>query len=134
MIDDSTVSPETFEWIRSDPFVDWLGIELVELESGYAEMTLALEERHMNFHETPHGGVIYSLADSAFGAAGNASGETCVALETNISYLSAVEEGTTLRAVAECTHRSNKTEEYRTDVRTTEDKRVATFRGRTYKP
>lgn len=96
-----------FGMIQSDPFVDWLGIDLLSLEAGYAEMELTLEDRHMNFHGTPHGGVVYSLADSASGAAGSVGGVTGVALDANISYLSAVEPETTLVSVAERTHRSD---------------------------
>jgi acyl-CoA thioesterase len=100
-------SEDIFETIQSDPFVDWFGIDHLSLEAGYAEMELTLEDRHTNFHGTPHGGVVYSLADSAFGAAGSVGGVTGVAPDTNISYLSAVEPGTTLVSVTERTHRSD---------------------------
>lgn len=131
---DETVSRETYDLIESDPFADWLGIELRDLEPGYAKVTLTLTDNHMNFHGTPHGGLVYALADSAFAAASNASGETEVALETNMSYLSVADVGTTLRAIAERTHESSRTEEYQAFVETADDDRLATFRGRTYKP
>jgi acyl-CoA thioesterase len=128
------VDPETRERIESDRFCDTLGIDLVALEPGYAQTELRITESLLNFHGTPHGGALYALADAAFAAASNSHGETAVALETNISYLQAVEVGETLTATAEETHDGGRTAEY--EVRVTDEggDRVATFRGRVYRP
>lgn len=77
--------------------------------------------------------MLYALADAAFAAASNSHGDTAVALETNISYLAAVESGTTLTATAEETHRARRTAEYEVVI-TADGERVATFRGRVYRP
>ena len=93
-----------------------------------------MTEDLLNFHGTPHGGAVYSLADAAFAAASNARGQTAVALETNISYLAAVETNTTLTATAEETHSAARTAEYEVRVADEAGERVATFRGRVYRP
>jgi len=161
-----TVDPETRERIAGDPYCERLGIELVELEAGRARTELTITEDLCNFHGTPHGGAIYSLADAAFAAASNSHGNTAVALETNVSYLEAVEVGTTLVATARETHLTRRTAEYEvvvarereerddetatpsdagenapdsTDEASPSDDdapgdRVATFRGRVYRP
>lgn len=128
------VPDDARERIATDPYCERLGIELVSLDIGRAELQLALDSSLCNFHGTPHGGAIYSLADAAFAAASNSSGETALALETNISYLAAPDRGTTLTAIAEETHTAGRTAEY--DVRVTDDTddRIATFRGRVYRP
>jgi acyl-CoA thioesterase len=128
------VDPETRERIESDRFCGTLGIELVDLEPGAARTELTVTESLLNFHGTPHGGAIYSLADAAFAAASNSRGETAVALETNISYLQAVETGETLTATAEETHAGGRTAEYEVVVTDEGDDRIATFRGRVYRP
>ena len=120
--------------IESDAYCATLGIDLVDLEPGAASTRLEVSEELTNFHGTPHGGAIYSLADAAFAAASNAAGETAVALETNISYLEAVEVGTVLTATAAETHDGGRTAEYEVVVTDDADDRVATFRGRVYKP
>ena len=94
----SDVSAETRERIESDAFCETLGIDIVELDSGSARTELTITDDLLNFHGTPHGGAIYSLADAAFAAASNSHGTTAVALETNISYLEAVDSGETLTA------------------------------------
>lgn len=128
----SDIPDELRERIACDPFCEMLGIDFVALEPGYAETRLTITDDLLNFHGTPHGGAINSLADSAFAAASNSHGDTAVALETNVSYLSAVESGTTLTATAEETHRTKRTAEYEVVV-TADSTRVATFRGRVYR-
>lgn len=120
--------------IENDAYCETLGIELVTLGPGTAITRLEVTENMANFHGTTHGGAIYSLADAAFAAASNSHGGTAVALETNVSYLDAVEVGTVLTATAEETHDSGRTAEYGVVVADEGDDRIATFRGRVYKP
>jgi acyl-CoA thioesterase len=129
----SGVSDDVRERIESDPYCQTLGIEVVDLDAGYAETTLTVTEGLLNFHGTPHGGAVYSLADAAFAAASNSRGDTAVALETNISYLEAVDTGETLTATAEESHLAGSTAEYEVEV-TADGRRIATFRGRVYRP
>lgn len=124
---------ETRERIGSDAYCELLGIELVELEPGFARATLPVTDELTNFHGTAHGGAVYSLADAVFAAASNAHGTTAVALETNTSYLAAVETGETLTATAEETHLGSRTAGYEVGVTDENGDRVATFRGRAYR-
>lgn len=132
--DDERVSDELRDRIASDPYCATLGIDLLALEPGRAVTALTVTDDLVNFHDTPHGGAIYSLADAAFAAASNSRGETAVALETNVSYLEAVDVGETLTAIAEETHLTESTAEYEVVVRADDEDRVATFRGRVYRP
>ena len=128
------VPEETRERIRSDAYCETLGIEVVDLAPGHARTELTITEDLLNFHGTPHGGALYSLADAAFAAASNSHGETAFALETNISYLEAVDVGERIAAVAEETHIAGRTAEYEVEVVDAEGERIATFRGRVYRP
>jgi acyl-CoA thioesterase len=142
------IPDERYDEIASDPFCVTLGIELTNLDSGTARTELTVREELLNFHGTPHGGAVYSLADAAFAAASNADGDTALALETNISYLSAAEVGDTLVAVAERENETRRTGSYRVgirveegrspaegwDERSEENTEIAIFRGRVYKP
>lgn len=132
--DSDDVPAAVRERIAADPFCDLLGIDLVALSPGRAETRLSITEDLRNFHGTPHGGAIYSLADAAFAAASNSHDETALAMETNVSYLDAVDVGTTLAATAEETHSSRRTAEYEVVVTDENGDRVATFRGRVYRP
>ncbi|WP_323677183.1 hydroxyphenylacetyl-CoA thioesterase PaaI [Halorubellus sp. PRR65] len=126
------VPDEVADRIRSDAYCETLGIDLAALEPGYAVTELVVTEDLLNFHGTPHGGAVYSVADAAFAAASNSRGDPAVALETNVSYLEPVDVGDTLTATAEETHVSGRTAEYEVEVTAGGD-RVATFRGRVYR-
>jgi acyl-CoA thioesterase len=128
------VPTDVRERIASDPYCNRLGIEVVDIEPGRATMELELTDSLCNFHGTPHGGAVYSLADAAFAAASNSHGETALALETNISFLTAADVGATITAVAEETHVAGHTAEYEVRVRDESEERIATFRGRVYRP
>jgi acyl-CoA thioesterase len=84
--------------IRKDPWAQALGIEFLDLRQGYCKVSLRLQPHMVNFQGYPHGGVIFSLADVAFGAACNSHGEPAVALTVTISYLAAAKPQTTLFA------------------------------------
>jgi len=78
------------------PFAELLGMRAKSIGDGRARFELAVEGKHLNPNGTLHGGVVYSLADSAMGAALFAeldAGEICVTLEIKMQYLAAVTGG-----------------------------------------
>lgn len=76
--------------LQDDPWARALGLEYLELRRGYCRVALQLRPEMVNYQGTPHGGVIFSLADAAFGAACNSHGEPAVALSVTINYLATV--------------------------------------------
>ena len=121
------------ERASNDPFCATVGVDLASVHPGYAETTLTVGEEHLNFHGTPHGGAVYTLADAAFAAASNTGEKAAVALETNISYLAAVDVGERLRAVAEEVNLGGRTALYDVRVEDEAGDVVATFRGRVFR-
>ena len=87
--------------IAADPWGRTLGLELLELRPGYSRLTLKLQPHMVNFQGYPHGGVIFSLADTAFGAACNSDGAPAVALNVTIGFLAAVAPESRLFAEAQ---------------------------------
>jgi acyl-CoA thioesterase len=78
------------------PFADLLGMRVKSVGEGRARFELAVEAKHLNPTGTLHGGVIYSLADSAMGAALFSQldpGEQCATLEIKMNYLASVSGG-----------------------------------------
>jgi acyl-CoA thioesterase len=134
MTDTAEVPADVREKIRSDPYCERLDIDVTGLDPGRARVEMTVTEELCNFHGTPHGGAIYSLADAAFAAASNSHGDDAYGLETNISYLDTVDVGETMTATAEETHVAGRTAEYEVVVTGPEGTRIATFRGRVYRP
>ena len=98
--DDSPVPAELRARIQDDLWGRSLGIQYLALGRGFCRLGLTLQPHMVNFQGYPHGGVIFSLADIAFGAACNSHGEPAVALNMTISFLTAVPAGSRLVAEA----------------------------------
>ena len=86
--------------IQDDPWTRALGVQFLALGRGFCRLGLTVQPHMVNFQGYPHGGVIFSLADIAFGAACNSHGEPAVALNMTISFLTAVPAGSRLIAEA----------------------------------
>ena len=76
-----------------DPFSQWLGIEVLECEIGRCKVAMTVRKEMLNSMNKAHGGITYSLADTAFGFAANTHGKFAVSIETSINHIEAVSEG-----------------------------------------
>lgn len=97
----SLSSEQICQAIRQDPFAGMVGIEYQEIRPGYGRTAMTVTPQILNAHGIPHGGAIFSLADSAFAAASNSHGRVAVALSMSINFLAAAAPGTRLVAEAE---------------------------------
>lgn len=121
------------EHFRGDPFVRALGMELLELKPGYSKMAMTVREDMLSFHGIPHGGAIFSLADSAFAAASNSRGQQAVALDVSISFVSTTPVGTRLVAEASEENLGRRTALYHITVSTEDGTLVASSHGTVYR-
>jgi acyl-CoA thioesterase len=117
--------------LANDRFAAANGMQLIELRMGYAKMCLSVENRHLNSMGTVHGGAIFSLADSAFGAATKTCGKVAPAISGNISFFKATRSGM-LYAEAIEVSRSRKLSIYTVRVTNEAGELVALFQGTAY--
>ena len=129
----SEIAPEIRAHIEQDLFARSLGIELLELDPGFAKCALTVRDEMKNFHGTAHGGVIFSLADAAFAAACNSYGQTTVALAMTVNFLDAVEPGTRLIAEANEESRGERIALYHLQVRDERGKMIASLHATAYR-
>jgi acyl-CoA thioesterase len=76
-----------------DAYSQWLGIEILECELGRCRVAMTVRKEMLNSMNKAHGGISYSLADTAFGFAANTHGRFAVSIETSINHIEAVNEG-----------------------------------------
>lgn len=76
-----------------DAFSQWLGIEILECEVGRCKVGMTVRKEMLNSMNKAHGGITYSLADTAFGFSANTYGKFAVSIETSINHIEALEEG-----------------------------------------
>ena len=107
---DSKNIPEAiFHKVNSeDTFARLIGMELIELQPGFARALLPITEDKVNMYQMAHGGAIFSVADQACEAAGNSFGEPAVALQNNFHFLASGKAGDLLKATARVVNRSNR--------------------------
>jgi acyl-CoA thioesterase len=82
-----------YKMLSQDPFSTWLGIEILECKIGRCKVGLTIRKEMLNSMGKAHGGISYSLADTAFGFAANTHGKYAVSIETSINHIEALEEG-----------------------------------------
>lgn len=117
----------------NDSFSQWLGITRVHEAPGSCVLEMTVRPEMTNGFKIAHGGITYSLADSALAFASNGYGRRAVSIETSISHLKPVVAGDRLRA--EATERSlgNKTAVYDIAITNQENITVALFKGTVYR-
>ena len=116
-----------------DAFSQWLGVEIIEVEPGFAKIRMEIRPEMNNGFSITHGGVAYSLADSALAFASNSYGRVAVALETNISYIKKVHGGDILTAETEELSIGNTMGVYNVLITNQDNTKVALFRGTVFR-
>ena len=105
------------------------GIVIEEARAGYARLRMTLRQDMLNGHRTAHGGMVFSLADTAFAYICNGRNERTVAAQASIVFLDAVREGETLIAEGEEVSRAGRSGVTRVSVRTDDGRAIAEFTG-----
>lgn len=116
-----------------DAFSQWLGIERVLDEPGKCILKMKVRVEMTNGFGVAHGGISYSLADSALAFASNAHGRQSMSVETSISHTRPIMEGDILTATAVEKHLGNKIAIYEVTVSNQKNENVAFFKGTVYR-
>jgi acyl-CoA thioesterase len=107
-----------------------LGIRIFEVKPGYAKLSMVVRADMVNGHRICHGGMVFTLADSAFAFSCNSYNESTVAAAAAIDFLAPSYEGDELTAVATEVWRSKRNGIYEITVTNQKGARIALFRGR----
>ena len=105
------------------------GIVIEEARAGYARLRMTLREDMLNGHRTVHGGMVFSLADTAFAYVCNGRNERTVAAQASIVFLDSAKEGETLIAEGEELSRVGRSGVTRVTVRSEDGRAIAEFTG-----
>ena len=117
----------------NDAFSQWLGIEVLDLKEGYCKVTMKMRENMTNGFKIAHGGVTYSLADSALAFASNARGDHALSIETSIAHARPAQVGDQLYAEAVEKSHTRRFGIYEVTVTNERDELVALFKGTVYR-
>lgn len=118
---------------NNDPFSKWLGIERIEEKPGSVVLQLLVREEMLNGFDIAHGGITYSLADSALAFSANGHGIQSVSIETSISHTKPVKAGDILRTQVVEESLTSKIGIYSIIIFNQHQEKVALFKGTVYR-
>ena len=115
--------------MENDAFSQWLGINIESVKPGYCKLGLSIREEMTNGFKVSHGGIVFSLADSALAFASNSYGRIALAIENNITYTAEISQGDSLTAETEELNNGNRIATYAVRITNQNEVQVAAFRG-----
>ncbi|MFI5186758.1 MAG: hydroxyphenylacetyl-CoA thioesterase PaaI [Chitinophagales bacterium] len=115
--------------MENDFFSQWMGVEVLEVKEGYSRIRMTIRKEMVNGFGIVHGGLPFSLADSAFAFACNNRNNLSVALDVTITFTKAVNVGDVLTAEAKEIHNGRSTGVYLIMVTNQKNEQVALFKG-----
>jgi acyl-CoA thioesterase len=119
--------------INGDAFSQWLGIKVIEISEGKCTLEMTVRDEMTNGFNIAHGGIAYSLADSALAFAANSYGIQSMSIETSISHTKKVKSGDVLKAITKEVNKSNKTAIYYITITNQDNMEIAHFKGTVYR-
>ena len=117
---------------RDDRASKMLGMQILAIAPGTATLQMTVRDDMLNGHDICHGGLVTTLADSAFAFACNAYNEVTVASGFDVNLVAAARLGDVLTARAHEVSKSGRTGVYDIEVSNQRGEKVAAFRGRSY--
>jgi acyl-CoA thioesterase len=121
--------------LQHDHFSRWLGVEVLEIKPSYCRLQMTIRREMLNGFGIAHGGITFSLADSALAFASNSGGRKSVSIETSISHLVSLAVNDEIVAEAVCESETEKLGHYSIKIfkKNDHEKPVAIFRGTVYR-
>jgi len=117
---------------QNDAFSQWLGITIENVAEGTCTLSMVIKKEMTNGFGIAHGGITYSLADSALAFAANSHGRQSVSVDTSINHIETLKEGDKIVAIAREDALKNKFGFYTIKI-TREGKTVALFKGTVFR-
>ena len=115
--------------MENDYFSQWMQVKVLEVREGYSRISMIVRKEMVNGFGIVHGGLPFSLADSAFAFACNNRNNLSVALDVTITFTKAVNIGDELTAEAKEFHNGKSTGVYLITVTNQKNEQVAFFKG-----
>jgi acyl-CoA thioesterase len=115
--------------LTHDAFSEWMSVKIIDLDKGACTLSCRTTAEMLNGFGILHGGITYSLSDSALAFAANAYGFKCVSVETSISHIRPVKENELLTAHCTEINRRKSIGIYSVEIFNEERKLVSKFKG-----
>jgi acyl-CoA thioesterase len=115
--------------MEHDAFSKLMGIEIIDIQQGTCTLRCEVIAEMLNGFQILHGGISYSISDSALAFASNSYGNKCVSIETSISHTKSAKLNDILTATCTEVHRGKTIGIYHVQVFNQENKLISVFKG-----
>lgn len=115
--------------LNNDAFSQWLGLKVISCKPGKVDIEMTVREEMTNGFKIAHGGITFSMADSALAFSSNSHGKHAVSIETSIAHLAPVKSNDVLTTNVKEINRSSKLGRYAIAITNQNDALVAQFNG-----
>ncbi len=119
--------------LENDLFSQWMGVEVLDVKEGYCKIRCQVKEEMLNGFKVTHGGIVFSLADSALAFSAATYGRVALAIDNSISIAKKTTTGDLLTATSECIHLTHKTGIFEVKVRNSDDDLIALMKATVYR-
>ncbi len=119
--------------LSSDEMSKWLGVRVIDYTPGAVILDMTVRQEMVNGLGVSHGGITYSLADSALAFSVNSHGLISMSIETSISHMKKVEVNDILTVKTKELSLTRKTGVYEMDIFNQRKELVAHFKGTVYR-
>jgi acyl-CoA thioesterase len=131
------ISREPFQIVedllKKDPFSQWMGIKIISANEGDCKVQCTITESMLNGFEVVHGGIIFSLADTALAFSAATAGRVALALDNSISFTKKAHAGDTLTAHSKALNLTFRTGLFDVKVTNQSDDLIASMKGTIYR-
>jgi acyl-CoA thioesterase len=119
--------------LEQDHFSQWMELKVNSIAEGTSTVSMFVKQEMLNGFGVIHGGVLFSLADSAFAFACNSRDNLTLALDAQINFIKKAVRGDLLTATVEEVHSGKTTGVYEVKIRNQANDLIAVFRGTAYR-
>lgn len=130
---DEKIKQAIIRQVEAEPFGGKFNLELIDLQEGYAKISMVFTEDMENIFGMAHGGALFALMDEAFEIASNSHGTMAVALNMNINFIASPVQGSCLTAEAKEISRTKKTATYEIKVNDSQNNLIAASQALVYR-
>jgi acyl-CoA thioesterase len=130
---DEKIRKAILKQIAEEPFARKFGLQLIDVQAGYAKVEMVFTSDLENMFGMAHGGALFALIDEAFEVASNSHGTMAVALNMNVNYLASPAKNSTLTAEAKELNKTNKTAAYNITVTDNKNNLIASCQALVYR-
>ena len=119
--------------ISRDPFSRWMGIEIIEVKEGLCKIRCSIGKEMINGFEVAHGGIIYSLADTALAFSAITDGRVALSLDNSTSYAKKARLGDTITACSKAVNITYRTGLFDIKITNQTSDIIAIMKGTVYR-